>query len=292
MNTLSKVFIVINLVLAITFGVMTLTLYAKKVDFKGKWETEKQERKIDVDDRDEKIAALDGEVTDLDKRLKIANTNNLGLIEAHDSLQDEHKATKAALYEEKEERRSLVERQTADREELKRRHEQINTMHNIILKQQQALEVAKANLRNAQNQRVEMENAYNNARQQLVASQKEKARLERDLHHNSWIIQRLMEHGVPVNDIIQSGESQPATPIEGKVLAVRPEVNLVMLSVGQDDGVRRGHRFTIYRREQYIGKVEVEKVFADMASARILVDWTKEDIVENDDASTSVYSGG
>ena len=64
---------------------------------------------------------------------------------------------------------------------------------------------------------------------------------------------------------------------------MRPEVKLVMLSVGSDDGVKRGYRFTIRRGERYIGKVEVERVFNDMCSARIL---TKSDVKEDDDAAT------
>ncbi len=288
MNTLSKVFIVINLVLATFFAAFTLTLYAKRVDFKDKWEREKETHRNEVRDRDANIEKLEGEKTDLTGKLRDEKTNNLNLIEQHDGLQDEHKNTKVELFEVTEERRALTERARAKDEELKRRHGQIDTMHNIILKQQQALEVAKANLRNAQNQRVEMENEYNNARATAVAAQKEKARLERDLHHNSWIIQKLMEAGIPVNDIVRT-ETQPATPIEGKVLAVRDEVNLVMISVGSQDGVKKGHRFTVFRGEEYIGKIEVEKVFDDMASARILVDWTKEPIKENDNASTRVY---
>ncbi len=292
MNTLSKVFVVVNLVLAVFFAAFTLTLYSKRVDFKGKWEDSKEKYRRDTGEKDDQIKDLKGKVTRLTGEFRTERERNLSLIEQHEDLQDKQKRTTVELFEVQEERRALMERARAKDHELLRRHEQINTMHNIVLKQQQALEVAKANLRNAQNQRVEMENELNNSRQQLVAVRKEKARLERDLHHNSWIIQKLMEQGVPVNDIIQSGETQPARPIEGKVLAVRPEVNLVMLSVGSQDGVKKGYRFTVYRGEQYIGKVEVEKVFDDMASARILVDWTKQPIKENDDASTSVYGGG
>ncbi len=63
---------------------------------------------------------------------------------------------------------------------------------------------------------------------------------------------------------------------------------MVMISVGSDDQVRKGYRFTVYRGERYVGKVEVEKVFSDMCSARILSDWTKEKIKEGDDVSTGI----
>jgi len=68
---------------------------------------------------------------------------------------------------------------------------------------------------------------------------------------------------------------------------VRPEVNLVMLSVGSDDGVKTGYQFTITRGEKRIGTVEVEKVFADMSSARIIRAW-KDAIKEGDAAAVGL----
>ncbi|MHC5055727.1 MAG: hypothetical protein ACYTKD_13540 [Planctomycetota bacterium] len=54
-----------------------------------------------------------------------------------------------------------------------------------------------------------------------------------------------------------------------RVLAVRRDVDLVMISAGREDGVKVGARFGIYRAGTRIGAVEVEKVFTDMSSARI-----------------------
>jgi len=289
-NTLSKVFVIVNLVFAVAFCFMTLTLYSKRVDFKDKWEKERIAHGQTKEDKDRKIDSLTTENKTLNESLNGAKRNVKELAEKNAELNSDLQQRGEELFDVKSHRDLLIERGKAKDEELQRRHDQIDRMHKIVLKQQQALEVAKANLRNAQNQRIEMENELNNSRQQLVAVQKEKARLEKDLHHNSWIIQTLMDHGVPVREIVWSGEpTGPVSPISGKVLAVRPEVNLVMLSVGSDDGVKKGFRFTVYRGEDYVGKIEVEKVFSDMSSARILTDWTRKPIKENDDASTRVY---
>ena len=176
-----------------------------------------------------------------------------------------------------------VEIIAAQKREIQRRREQIETMHNIILKQQCAVEVAKANLRNAQKQRIEAEAELKKAPEELDRLRKENARLRVTL----GLREGLMEDG-PVARAFRTGP-QPEAAIEAKVLDVRPEIDLVMLSVGSLDGVKEGYRFTIYRGERYIGKVEVEKVFADMSSAKILADWTKEPIKENDDAATRVF---
>lgn len=57
--------------------------------------------------------------------------------------------------------------------------------------------------------------------------------------------------------------------VPGKVLAVRPEVNLVMISLGSDHGVGPGLRFWVFRDGKVVTDTEVEHVFKDMSSARV-----------------------
>jgi hypothetical protein len=84
----------------------------------------------------------------------------------------------------------------------------------------------------------------------------------------------------PVDDVRIGGD---AGGVAGSVLAVRPEVDLVMLSVGSDDGVTMDMVFEIERDGQFVGRVKVEKVFTDMCSARIITDAMTR-IREGDDA--------
>ena len=286
MNTLSKVFVVINLVFASAFCFMTLTLYAKRVDFKDQLRTEQFDHEKTRTVMQEKIAGLEAKKNELEGTVRQLEMANKTFYENNADLQQKNKTVGVELIEEKQERKLLGERIEAATLELDRRYKHINRMHMVILTQQKAFEIAKSNMRSALNEKMEMENEVNNARHRLVASEKEKARLEKDLHHNSWVIQKLQDSGVPVQDIVFGAGEQPDIDIHGKVLAVRPEVNLVMVSVGSDQKVRKGYRFTVYREDRYIGKIEVEKVFANMCSARILGPWTKEKVREGDDVST------
>ena len=65
--------------------------------------------------------------------------------------------------------------------------------------------------------------------------------------------------------------STDGTAIRASILAVDNNVNLVMLSVGADDGVKKGHVFTVFRGEEIVAKVLVERTFRDMCSARIMI---------------------
>ncbi|NRA38476.1 MAG: hypothetical protein HRU15_10075, partial [Planctomycetes bacterium] len=72
-----------------------------------------------------------------------------------------------------------------------------------------------------------------------------------------------------------SGETPGGTGVmTGVVAAVRPdpatgEQHLVMISVGGDEKVQEGTEFIVYRGNQYIVKVRVQKVFPDMAACLI-----------------------
>jgi Ca-activated chloride channel family protein len=176
--------------------------------------------------------------------------------------------------------------------ETDRRYQHVERMHKIVLTQQKAVEIAKANMRNALGDKMRMENEVNNSRHRLVASQKEKARLEKDLQHSSWMIERMQATGEPVQDIVFGAVEGPEMPVNATVLAIRPEVNLVMVDAGSDQKLKKGHRLTVFRDDKYIGKVEVEKVFGNMASARVLSEWSKEKVNEGDDALTFGEGGG
>lgn len=65
---------------------------------------------------------------------------------------------------------------------------------------------------------------------------------------------------------------QPA--LDSKVLAIKPDVGLVMLSSGSNNNVQPGYRFIIKGKE-FKGTVQVDKVYPDMSSAKIV--WPRQD---------------
>ena len=294
MSTLAKVFVFLNLILAVAFTFMTLTLYAKRVDFKDRFETTKKELADTKQMMQETIDKLNTKLTDTEKDRDLKAQTVKDLTSGLTNKEIEITERNQELLQAKEEigaHEVLIAKQ---RVELDRRHNQIDEMHKIIQNMQRALTVAKENEQQAKREKIDMENRLNNKIQQWKDLSKEKAKVERELAHQNFIIHRLRESGVPIERIVYGEGVSPemqGPPIHSKVLAVDNNVNLVMLSVGEDDGVRKGYHFTVYRNDQYIGKVEVERTFRDMCSARILLPDMKKDMVikEGDNAATRVY---
>ena len=61
-----------------------------------------------------------------------------------------------------------------------------------------------------------------------------------------------------------------APQIDGVVKHVNRDLNLVVLSVGADDGVKRGTKFEVYANNTYKGQVVVDDVYPDNCAARIV----------------------
>lgn len=64
------------------------------------------------------------------------------------------------------------------------------------------------------------------------------------------------------------GKYTPAD-VYGKVERVDPKFGIVVISVGEDDGVSAGMEFTVYRDKGYVGKVVVTEVDKELSVARV-----------------------
>lgn len=79
--------------------------------------------------------------------------------------------------------------------------------------------------------------------------------------------------------------------VEGRVLMVSNKVKgLVEISLGEDDGVRIGHKFDVYRENKYLGSLVVKKVTHNRATAEIVPELNEAPIRENDRVTTELES--
>ncbi|GEM_PF-2792563 len=76
--------------------------------------------------------------------------------------------------------------------------------------------------------------------------------------------------------------------INGAIVGVSDKVNLVVINVGEEDGVRVGFAFTIYRGNSYVGKMVVEKVYPRQAAGRVMLEMTKSNVRQGDRVKTRV----
>ena len=78
-----------------------------------------------------------------------------------------------------------------------------------------------------------------------------------------------------------------APPVDGFVTAVGSK-DLVEISLGSDDGMRRGHRLEVYRDNKYLGSVIIQDTRPDRSVASIVANIRKGTIKVNDRVTTTL----
>lgn len=83
-----------------------------------------------------------------------------------------------------------------------------------------------------------------------------------------------MEWVLTKHDLLAEVEDNPPEKVDGYVLATSAN-DLVVISIGSDDGVRPGHELDVYRNATYLGRVVVRQTEPNRAVAEILKDYQK-----------------
>jgi DNA repair exonuclease SbcCD ATPase subunit len=73
------------------------------------------------------------------------------------------------------------------------------------------------------------------------------------------------------------------TGLRGKVVAVDPKFNFVVLNIGEDQGAKPRGVMMVDHDGQLLGKVRITSVAKDECVANILPDWRRGNIMEGDD---------
>jgi predicted nucleic acid-binding Zn-ribbon protein len=113
----------------------------------------------------------------------------------------------------------------------------------------------------AENEQKRLQNELNNATSMLDASQKDKASLADKLEASNTALEMYREKF--------GGIGLVAAPVKGMVLAADPKMDIYLVSVGKKDSVKIGDELTVYRGDQFVAVVVVDKLFEDKASVTV-----------------------
>jgi len=252
----AKAFVVINLVLAVLFAGAAATYLAQ--------------RNVDREALKTLQAKYDQETSRLNSQVSLLGQEKADLQRQVDTLSDVNarqettlKSTKAELDLERKNRLELDLRLTAmddslsqlkrDYERLATRNEALSTELAEAKKTAEAATIAKEDaidkMREAQMQAAAATTQFRSTAKELNSVRNDLAR-----YKAAWP---------------EPGAKYTPADIYGKVKEVDGGSGIVIISVGQDDGVERGMEFTVYRGEGYVGKVIVTNVDKELSVARV-----------------------
>ncbi len=263
MSTISKVFTVINVVLALFLLGSVSAILAESADYRAKLAVE---QKAHSDTKTQ----LEGQVAETRGKNDNLSKENGRLVESEGDLKQELQAVKAErdqLRNDTTELRNSVSGINANLSALTKQVQDYESRNKDLATKNQELRdataTAQAAQRAAEEDRARLEGEVARLNQDLSGSQEQLAALTLDRDNLVAQMEALAAQGVDVVKLIGNAVQK----IDGTVSAVGE--GFVVLSVGENDGVRVGYPFDVYRGGDYIGRVVVTDVLPDNCTARV-----------------------
>jgi len=290
-SIVARVFVVLNLILSVVFLIFALQVWTAQTKWQKLYEWERKAN-IELKDKNQVVLVdLAKENVQKEEVLRGRQQTITDLKMDVNDLRDRMLGLQGELGKAKASAQMQVALNEELTRELNRRSEQLTKKNQIIIKQQQAVEVARQNETKARNQKAELENDLNTIRSQLAQVMRDKKRMEQDLAEQTQRITYAIQNGVPMEMFYGQDVEAHQKPLpDARILAVRPELDLVMISVGSNHGAKPGYRMTISRGATFLAKAEIQKVYPDMCSARLFL--KKGDVQVNDQATSRVPGTG
>jgi septal ring factor EnvC (AmiA/AmiB activator) len=275
MSTTVKVFIVLNLLLALAFMFVQMTLYATRENWKRRWNDDTKFFAEEVKVAAQKIADE-----------SYAKVQAQALVSSQGSqitdLQANAKKQENALSEKDKQIQSLNLTISKNDEEIKALREQNQTLSNTLELTRQSnnekthiAQVARAVAFQLNVKLAEVEDDYNNATTALAQREDELTKAKKVNSQQNAQLAILKDRYPKIYNEL-GDQTASAAFLQAVVAAVRNnpqgQQDLVMLTLGKGDKVEEGVEFIIFRGNSYIVRVRAEKVLGDMVACRVIPD--------------------
>ncbi|MGE0712809.1 MAG: hypothetical protein AB7N76_34290 [Planctomycetota bacterium] len=285
MSLLAKVFIVLQTILVMVYLGMTASLYQHRRDWRTSYSKLKHRYSTMVSRSAKEIEALRNFVK-AKNELVSAKEREVSFLKTQ---LDEQIKGKQALATRLVTKTSDFQRELDNNtrlsqriEQVMRQNEQLNArkseLESDLEKATSRREIAEGQVARLSNLSTQLESDIATLRQSFVETRQK-------LREKELLIAMAENEGVNFASLLPG---PPVPAIDGNVVAVKNDLSpgLVLLSVGADDKVEAGFRFSIYRNNKFVGKVVVERVLRDSAGCRVLFTAEGEEIKAGDSAAT------
>lgn len=273
MSLALRIFILIMLVLTVGFMIVQMMLFATRENWKRRW------------DQDTKALAAE-----LKQATQLVNTESVNRVRAENQvaqLQLDRDRDQARIRELEAQITDRLARIQALERDLDRARSDYNALNENYLAQSKSLDmvrqrnselthiaqVARAVAFNLNVKLAEVEDDLNNLQAEYARTREQLDKAVSQHKQAEARLAVLRERFPKVYDAIHYEQAVPVA-LQARVAAVqvnsKGEQEFVMLSIGREEGVQVGQEFVVYRGNQYICKVRVERVLNDMAPARVI----------------------
>jgi len=282
MSPLARVFVVVNLILSVFFFGSSATLFATRVNWRQKAIDFKDEAMKALKEVEDSYKKQGTRLVDLQKQ-HMQLTTNYNSVSADKTnlqtklteVQGQVDAGNVRIETEVKEKTQLL----ATQQDLQKRNTELAGLLETSRKEADEAKVAAKTAGDEYTRlRIDLDKLNGDYSKTLVELHELQEKADTMTTQIAAVSRRIPDVALTVS----------APPIDGVIQAVKNEDKLVVLSVGKDQKVQEGYQFTVYRGDKFVGKVQVIKVYDDLAGARVLYTQDGEAIQVGDQAATQL----
>jgi flagellar capping protein FliD len=232
-------------------------------DWRKKCMTAEEKAKTDLATEKDRYSKLDGTRQTLESSVRSLENQKSDL----DSQLQTQKATADQFRNDNNQLRNSVDAINTSLKAVQGELGDTQTRNKELLASNETLKKETADAKKAQmdaeDDRARIEGDLKRATDDVAEKERQLKIVSDERDNKAAMLDALVKLGVDVPGLI--GNNVPL--IEGKVSDVGP--NFVVLSVGENESVKVGYAFDIYRGSDYIGRVIVDMVRPDTSTARV-----------------------
>jgi hypothetical protein len=277
MNTVAKILIVVNLVLAGAFLASAGNFLGQMDHWKAKYETQTEVMQTEIDDLNRllkeeqaKSALVLTQSREMEGQLKKAEEEAAQTRIQNDLLKEAHNQAATSLTQ----ATAALEQAQAT---IQSNRQMIDALQNERAANAEALRVAQEAKEAAIRTKSEMEQQVENLLEEKQTLQAQLETTKAELRSARLTAQTAVARAGGAGDVPMD---QPAH--HGQILSVDTEANVAIISLGSEDGVRPGFRYTVSRGSEYVTMIEITDVQAKQSAGRSIVSLQKHDIQRGD----------
>ncbi|HMS15541.1 MAG TPA: hypothetical protein PKA37_01790 [Planctomycetota bacterium] len=263
MSQVARVFVVLNLLLAVGFLFAASTFLAMNNDYKVKLQKEVDGRVADNKAKDSEISQLKGQITNLEglNRTLSEQKSNLegsftGVQATVSSLESENKNKDSLLAQSQRNINEAAVATQALNSDKNRLTEALNAAHAEAREKTAEAMKALADLTAANEEIVSLKN-------EVAANEASIATLKTKVTDQNMMLEYAAGKGIDFSTLVLT------PPLNGQVVSANADI--AMLNLGSNAGVKLGYVFDIVRGGSYVGRIVIDQVYANNSAGKITI---------------------
>ena len=275
MSTVAKILVVLNLGLAIFFLATASNFLGQQDNYKDQLAKQEERYNTDIKLKDDTIGELQG-------RIRTYQTQVNTLTNERDAAKAENARIVGEVTHLREAYNQLSANATKSARSVEQLTNSLNASRDLNQNYMTDINNLRDNLKAAQDDRDAKVAMVNSLQQQLANETENRKGLESTLAGARETIERQDFRLRWYADRFPGAEASAQPAHTGQVLAADNKANVVVISLGEEDGVKAGFTYIVSRGGEYIATIQISDVQAKQAAGSAIKDISKGDIRRGD----------